>query len=653
MAPVCDGESAICVLDPLTSLQRGHEWDVVRTIMKLCESKPGHILSVSASPSSRGSVYVETVSLPDVDRIIRDVAFIRRRVAPEKIPLQEYEAILKVSDAPEILATSWARYTGRGDYCGDLVWVESYDPDAMSYVVYVVPRTLRWDTYKAKPAGLKRPRRPSRVPAALLLPSHVGLSCVADHLVQFDGSAYQHGFLVLDDVPARQLTDQDVVPSLDELDVWQQSPLYHTLNDIEILRLDSTVDSSYVSLASSFSESVRKKNEWLKTVCIVEEGDRVRVVHGEWKDMVGEAVNVDSTARLVTVHITDFAGPSLDIPFPFTALMVDYRVGDFVEIRSGLHTGVRGWVDTVDWNALRVGMLEHMYTPDATGRKTMTDEAAALEVRQTICVCKLPLTLCIQAERGLREYIARANGPVLQEDESMADPIRQVRVYRYSTTSLTPLQWDVAIASLRPMRVVQELGTVAADDQTKFAPTAAPSSSPCIPPARADPYIHFEVKIYKGPLRGLYGTIKNTSSDGTKVAVATEGRAVNSLVHVEVGHVRERQSVTSHIPNFVLPFNTLCLVPVKNLTRSRACPAPNFSNSSNADKKVGPGFSAMKKMKKMTVHQTRKKFPFPYCRPWHALGQSYILDQSDLCHRPFTSLYLLLKYRRIGFFILP
>jgi transcription antitermination factor NusG len=338
-------------------------------------------------------VYVETVSAPDVDRIIRDVAFIRRRVAPEKVPLQEYEAILKVSDAPEILESSWARYTGRGDYCGDLVWVESYDPDAMSYVVYVVPRTLRWDAYKAKPAGLKRPRHPSRVTAALLLPSHVGLSCVADQLVQFDGSAYQHGFLVLGDVPARHLTDQDVVPSLYELDAWQQSPLYRTRDDIEILRLDSTVDSSYVSLASSFSESVRNKYEWLKTVCLVEEGDRVRIVRGEWKDMVGEAVNVDSTSRLVTVHITDFAGPSLDVPFPFAALMVDYRVGDFVEIRSGLHTGIRGWVDTIDWTTMRVGMLEYMYTPDATGKKTLTDAAAALEVRYIVCACKLSLTL--------------------------------------------------------------------------------------------------------------------------------------------------------------------------------------------------------------------------------------------------------------------
>jgi hypothetical protein len=109
--------------------------------------------------------------------------------------------------------------------------------------------------------------------------------------------------------------------------------------------------------------------------------------------MVGEAVNVDSTSRLVTVHITDFAGPSLDVPFPFAALMVDYRVGDFVEIRSGLHTGIRGWVDTIDWTTMRVGMLEYMYTLDATGKKTLTDAAAALEVRYIVCACKLSLTL--------------------------------------------------------------------------------------------------------------------------------------------------------------------------------------------------------------------------------------------------------------------
>jgi transcription antitermination factor NusG len=62
-----------------------------------------------------------------------------------------------------------------------------------------------------------------------------------------------------------------------------------------------------------------------------------------------------------------------------------------------------------------------------------------------------------------------------------------------------------------------------------------------MPRGTVDPYVHLEVKVHKGPLRGVIGTVKNTENNGTRLLIATEGRAVNGYVHIDVEHVRERQ----------------------------------------------------------------------------------------------------------------
>lgn len=61
--------------------------------------------------------------------------------------------------------------------------------------------------------------------------------------------------------------------------------------------------------------------------------------------------------------------------------MVDYRIGDLVEIRSGPHSGVCGWVESVDWRALRVSLLQFTYIPNTYGRRDQTKEVAALSLK--------------------------------------------------------------------------------------------------------------------------------------------------------------------------------------------------------------------------------------------------------------------------------
>jgi hypothetical protein len=122
-------------------------------------------------------------------------------------------------------------------------------------------------------------------------------------------------------------------------------------------------------------------HDWLGSYCLVKEGERARVVDGEWQDMVGEVTHVDRVLRTVTLYITDLNGPSVDVSFPAAAVVVDYRIGDLVEIQSGPHSGVCGWVDAVDWRALRVSLLQFMYVPNANGKRDQSKEAAALPLK--------------------------------------------------------------------------------------------------------------------------------------------------------------------------------------------------------------------------------------------------------------------------------
>ncbi|KAJ7894528.1 hypothetical protein B0H13DRAFT_835278 [Mycena leptocephala] len=519
---------------PLTSVApiwrlrvtRGREWDVVRAIMKMCESKSSFILSVTASPTCRGSVYVETVSLPDLDWIVRDVAFVQRYIPPEQLPLREYQDILIITDLPEISVASWVRFTGKGDYCGDLAWIDSYDPTAMTYAVYLVPRTLRWDARKARPSGLKRPRHPVRILPAVLFPAHVGSMQQPSRLLRFDGREYRHGLMFLADVPARDLTDDNVVPSRDELGVWQQSSLYCDGNSLDALRTDPDAGPSFVAAAMSFSKSVWKMHDFLGSYCLVEEGERARVIGGEWRDMVGEVKDIDRALRTVTLYITDLDGPSVDVSFPAAAVVVDYRIGDLVEIRSGPHSGVCGWVEAVDWRALRVSLLQFTYIPNTYGRRDQTKEVAALSLK---------VQMHLEVEVAQRDYIASAEKPPEKQDETELDPVRR---------------WDVAISCLRRKSGTGSSFAPPSKPEIKNAyfadfmpppPPVSSSSSPEMPRGTVDPYVHLEVKVHKGPLRGVIGTVKNTENNGTRLLIATEGRAVNGYVHIDVDHVRERQ----------------------------------------------------------------------------------------------------------------
>ncbi|KAJ7131260.1 hypothetical protein C8R44DRAFT_871781 [Mycena epipterygia] len=322
---------------------RGHEWDVVRTLMKMFEtsSRVEDILSASAGPCTRGFVYVECQSREMVDRIVRTVAFIRCQFPPVQIPLADYQAVLRVTDKPEIPLGSWVRYTRKGYYCGDLAWIRDFDPDAMTYSVCLVPRT----SLDNPPSSTrKRSRRGYRPPQSLMLSVDQGSSSAVH---DFSGGEYQYGLLFLDDVSVRDLTDDHVNPSDAELVVWESSSLY-----------GSEAVDEVDALSSSFTRSLQLQRVALQKFFLVEPNDRVRLLEDPWQGSVGDILEVVQ-GRTVWVRVTDFSGPSVDVDLPARCVAKDFRIGDLVEVFSGPFSGLYGWIGEVSWSTLRTVVIQH------------------------------------------------------------------------------------------------------------------------------------------------------------------------------------------------------------------------------------------------------------------------------------------------------
>ncbi|KAJ7174734.1 hypothetical protein C8R46DRAFT_1214914 [Mycena filopes] len=343
-------------------VRRGKERDVVFAIMAM--SKPGGnhplqdagVLSATAHPYARGFVYVECASIATIDRIVGLVAFVRRGAPPEQIKLSDYKAIMSVVDKPAIPDGSWARYAKRGVFCGDLVWVEAYDPARNGYTVAVVPRPpLVVDANFA--SSSKRRRSGPRPAQSLVYPldgddlleSLKVFEFESDKAFSVDRRRVHHGLYVAHGVPLSDLVDDRVGPSKAEYDIWAQSPLCSA----------SLALSAFADMSRLFSRSMGVLRELVDDDTVLRSGDRVRVVQGVYRDAVGRAVDVDVDERVVLADVVHLSGPRIQYSFPFACIAFEYRGGDVVEVRDGLHAGLYGWVTAVDWGACRVDLVEY------------------------------------------------------------------------------------------------------------------------------------------------------------------------------------------------------------------------------------------------------------------------------------------------------
>ncbi|KAJ7455970.1 hypothetical protein B0H11DRAFT_2244314 [Mycena galericulata] len=537
---------------------RGRESVVVCTVMKMEESAQrfDEIQSVTATPASRGSVYLECHALATVERIMRSVAFIRRGIPPVKIPLDDYRRLFEITDKPEVPIGSWVRYTRRGNYCGDLAWLKAYDPHTMGYTVWLIPRDLRWGVCMPRPSGLKRPRPPARVPRELLLPVSVGSILPPTALLEFDNRLYRYGFLIRDEVPADDICDDRVGPSEEELDLWETSPLY---------QLEVSCEKDPSSISSLFSRSLRAQRDALYMTGALMTGDRVRVVDGPWRDCIGWLLEISDATQTVTVDMANTNHPSLGVDLPSTIVMLDVGVGDLVEVCWGFYAGMCGWITSVDWVARSVVLVEHHAVPFPVPslRETELEKRDELHHIQEwnvgmTCIRPKHLSSTLHATTLNEAPPLYPPRPSTKDPPENEHPNEKGKLTRKDPPSLYPPR---SLTKDPPDNEhPNEKGKLARKDlppnkdnsskKTPATDTATPEEV-VLPRARADPYENIEIFILKGKVgRGLCAIVKNTTADGNSVCVLTEGCAVNVKLVVEVEHVKERHT-GFNLPQFV------------------------------------------------------------------------------------------------------
>ncbi|KAJ7109677.1 hypothetical protein C8R43DRAFT_1139627 [Mycena crocata] len=512
----------------------GYEWDVVHTMLMMALSAAAvssEVFSVTAFPSVPGSVYVEALSLPFVLRLCERVAFVQRQYPPCIVPATEYNDLCRVRSAPPVPIDSWVRYISRagyGEYCGDLAWVHEYDPESLTYTLLVVPRasapcSVRGDDHPvpevraaaptgwaAKKANKKRGRfeHRRRSPPQLRIPPERVAS--STDIYEHRGSSYVGGLLLLDGVSPRHITNDRVWPSPEELAMWTSSPLY--------VLASGTLPTP---LGERLSRCIWQQTSISRFTSMLQRGVDVRVLEGAHRDSVGRVVDIDQAADFVEIQLLAFDAPPDTVRLPSSSIMVHYRVGDVVELRDGRHAGVRGTVVTVDWDLLRVCVLE----------RERADHDASASVR-----------------------------PHREQDEQGRVDFEYDSCVQAEKPELCLREWDLPMASIHFLSPVYSQARVVCEilpepgpkllddayDAHSVAKSHSEMGAPAVvlPPSVRDSYASLEVRIVKGKndYRGLFATVRGTDSDGEFVTLAIEGRAQAHLVRVNTAHVRERHT---------------------------------------------------------------------------------------------------------------
>ncbi|KAJ6594280.1 hypothetical protein B0H19DRAFT_1366183 [Mycena capillaripes] len=395
------------------------------------------VKSVTAPTSTRGSVYIETSDLHALDYIRSHVAFVYRRYDPLQIPLDDYTALMTSKNPALLNPTSWGRVKRKGPYRGDLVWIQAASEHSCSYDLWLLPRVV-----------------PCHEDNKYLLPSPVEYHLLMGGVSTWTRTLFHEDLLVQLDVPLYAVVDDDASPTLLELEAYA---------------------------ASRAAESDAKV------------GDRVRVLEGPFIGLVGLVMNADE-GKEVTVQL--FAPTIFTIEVYRSSIVVDWDVGQLVEIVWGQHKGLTGWIVAIDWTRRTAHVVIHSYMP-------FTDLARNIDIGHH---AQLP-------------------------------------------------EYEVDISFLRSTTLKQ---TVIPPSVAK--PTSDKKKNPKIGTQFSDPLKNIEVRIVKGHYRGTYGIIKSTfftknSTDVEwvnilppgnarilKIKVFTEGCAVNETLTFEADDLRERHT---------------------------------------------------------------------------------------------------------------
>ncbi|KAK6978171.1 hypothetical protein R3P38DRAFT_3235932 [Favolaschia claudopus] len=287
---------------------RGREWDVVCTILEIAQrpSEDYDILSACATPATPGIVYIECTSESVVQRILSCVAFTRRTVAPRQLSLEEFRCAI-ISSVQPVREGSWVRIESTGQYQRDLAWVQRYDEETCSALIYIVPRWL--------------PNQPFH--GDVITKTNVeqlnGSLDDAAHCHLY-GQSFHFGFLLRRELLAH-LDVHHVIPSTVELELWTQSTMYHFVDHVS----REGIDPDVIQTAALFAHSIKQQLAAAENSLPLQIGHRVRLI-----DQDGDGGNLTS------------------LRWSAAQTILDLRVGDRVTVTKGPWGGLRATVTKIN-----------------------------------------------------------------------------------------------------------------------------------------------------------------------------------------------------------------------------------------------------------------------------------------------------------------
>jgi ribosomal protein L24 len=292
------------------------------------------------APQIPGTLYLKAQSPLHIQRAFERVHTVYTNRDIILVPQRDCDELYQMNRPVPVRDGDWVRVKKKGLYKDDVGYVLTTDLLNSSVTVLLLPR-ISYAKDRLDSAITRPPPAPfdhNRARSVFGLDSVKGDD--AAHSCQFQQMSFQGG-LLKSLFPLRHLVTRDVQPTYRQIE-----KLYSYL---------MTTTPSW-----DWSRDTWYRGDYLNSLCV---GDRVRVQRGEGTGQVGHVVDVKEYGVmkvLLTAEMNTSLRVSgdllLEIPVDHTVRV--FQVGDYIRVRHGIHTGVRGYVIEFSEMTLKVVALQ-------------------------------------------------------------------------------------------------------------------------------------------------------------------------------------------------------------------------------------------------------------------------------------------------------
>ena len=312
--------------------QKGSETKSVRFLHREGGDRErlGLIGSAFTWPSIPGVIYIPSESPNHIRRAFEGTHhMIDRSKTITLVPEEECSQLFfmpSVSNA--VVRGDWVRMV-RGDYKGDVAFVTGVKDDVRVRVL-VVPRIM-YDR-DVDPAWTRAPPTLFDADRARAIFGRDSVQQVnSDEIYVFQQMTFKGGLLekVLG---MKQLTSEDVSPTLEEIQLFSQS--------------------------SGWDLGARDAWEANRAAAALRERDRIQIIAGEFRDAQGIVVNKHAGSVHIQLSHCEELGKDFRLELSVDQVRRLFKLGDYVRVREGAHAGKYGYVVKTVAEGAGLGLLE-------------------------------------------------------------------------------------------------------------------------------------------------------------------------------------------------------------------------------------------------------------------------------------------------------